>query len=447
MKNLFMALSLCIAFSTAAYTKNSVANTLLLPEQGSILQGNQVTFHWNNSIDGATQWWLRVGSSPVSGSRDYYNSDRILGKDVNSAVVNLPPASLDPVYATLYHKIGGRWIAEQFSFERSSQVSSTESPEQWKMTTAKPTLNDPLIYELSNSSPLVYLEDFDRLGCSGRAHRIDIPWGRDAKVTMDHAQGALVHPVWITGGNNVHITGLELAPKIQRGCGIGEAHQKDAPQHANIHPRLPGGKALRLEQKGHTFIEGVEIDLLGHEADCFVVRNYKESTPEFVKMYRDISIVNTRCTGIEGLDKSPIGDGLHGDFFQNQGEDIGSLTLENVTYETSSNGITLHQWGRERPRFVKLINVNFGWDERYAYDDPYESFGLPFAIYADQTYFENVWLDHGKGGNYGFVNGERIGAIYQANYIERHESMFLGLPPFGDFATSENTGKEYISPY
>lgn len=319
----------------------------------------------------------------------------------------------------------------------------------WPMSVVAPVLEDPMLLEITAATTLGTLGDFDQVGCEGNVYKVNIPDNRDARLTADPSMGPLQYPIWITGGRNVHVLGIELRPIVQDGCDVGEAHQikNNIP---NIHPRLVGAKAFRLQQSGTTFIEGVDIDLAGMEADCFAVRNPDEMSKAAAFKERHIVIVNTRCVGIEGLDDSPIGDGIHGDFFQNQGrDDIASLVVENVTYLTSSNGITLHNWEGDigRPQLFSLRNMNYGWDLRYSNDDDYEISGLVFTATADSLDLSNVWLDHGEGLNYGIFNDQRVGSYAQDDYIKQDVNLRSGKPPAGDFAPANKTGIQYASPF
>lgn len=314
---------------------------------------------------------------------------------------------------------------------------------------APPELIDPVLVQIDKNTRTNGVRDFDNVGCEGRIYLINIPDGKDALITADAGLGPIKYPVWITGGRNVHVRGLELRPIVQPGCDVGEAHQMND-ERLNIHPRLVSAKAFRLQQSGTTYIEGVDIDLQGMEADCFVSRNPDDMQPAEAFKKRHIVIVNTRCTGIEGLDKSPVGDGIHGDFFQNQGrDDIASLVLENVTYLSSANGITLHNWHQNegQPALFSMTNVNYGWDERYDDDDLYEISGLAFTGHASKVLLENVWLDHGKQLNYGILNGQRTGVVAQSNKIIKHAGLKAGKPATGDFAPANETGLEYVSPF
>ena len=327
----------------------------------------------------------------------------------------------------------------------SNAIGSTGGSD-WVNTIQPPELKNPVIIEISRNSKLSSIGDYDRVGCQGDIYRFTLSADQDALVTMSADMQAIEYPVWIVGGRNVHLRGLEMRTKVQAGCDVGEANQigNNIP---NIHPRLVGNKAFQLEQAGTTFLEGIDIDLMGQEADCFVSRNQDSMSASQIKAQRNFHIVNSRCIGIEGLNQSAIGDGIHGDFFQNQGEDdIGSLILENVTYRSSSNGITMHRWHDTTPRQFSLINVDYGWDLRYSADSRFEHQGLPFTAHADDFVFTNVWFNDGRGLNYGILNGQRLGAFSNSGGgIRKVDGVNAGVPPAGEFAPANRTGLEYGS--
>ncbi len=351
------------------------------------------------------------------------------------------------------------------------KVSSSD----WNNTVSPPRLTNPIIIEISDDYATKKVNDFDRVGCEGLIHDIIVPNDRDVKIVMKKGSGPLKYPLWVTGGSNAHIIGIESRPIIQSGCDVGEAHQTRASKYKNIHPRLPGGKLFRLQQVNKTFVEGVDIDLQGMEADCFAVRNAgntkgRENSANAMKN-RHFSFLNTRCVGIEGLDDSSwiidelqgsarsepsnlksgyIGDGIHGDFFQNQGDSVGSFTAENVTVRSSSNGIVLHSWfgSASRPT-VNLKNFDYAADLRYYGDDKYEkSQGLPLSGGKSSNFsVKNVYLDEPRGLNYlRLSDGTRIGAK-SSSYITAVPGIHEGLPLVGQFAPDNKTGLEYVSPF
>lgn len=315
----------------------------------------------------------------------------------------------------------------------------------WVNTVPEPYLTNPKVIELSDGYPTRLLADYDRVGCEGKYHYINLSSKEDAIIRMKRGSRALKYPVWVTGGRNVHILGIEGRPIVQPGCDVGEGHQVRDVQNKNIHPRMPGNKFFRLQQSGTTYIEGVDIDLKGLEADCFAIRNASGMSNADAIANRKVYIINTRCTGIEGLDESAIGDGIHGDFFQNQGkDDLSELILENITIKSSSNGVTFHKWNSKKPKLFKIQNFNYAADMRYEGDDRFDGLrGLAFTGHGERTEFSSVWINHIKGLNYGIVNGQRLGAKAYSN-VKKESGFYAGNPPGGDFAKESDTGLQYV---
>ncbi len=377
---------------------------------------------------------------------------------------------------------GIKGAAYKISFSTKASVKNPPSSNKgnWDMTVKPPVLVNPMTVVLSDKSETNHVSDFNQLGCEGKRYYIKVPAGRDAKITMSKDSGPLKYPVWITGGRNVHVVGLDLKLVIQSGCDVGEANNYpnkpdpakktvDGRNFKNIHPRLPGGIAIRLEQEQTSFIEGVDIDINGMEADCFVVRNslnaedkkglYRDSNGQirpsrstlnkFVKQ-RHFKAVNTRCVGVESLDNDHrgIGDGIHGDFLQVQGnENIGTVTLENIVYLMSGNGISIQRYNGLNLTNLKMRNYYHSYDKRYATDDRYDrGAALIFSLGADKYSFENVWTNEYLGNrNYGILNDFRVGASGQSG-VKSMPGMFKGAPPW-DFAPSSQVGVRYESPY
>lgn len=434
------------------------------PTPDSVLSGSSVMLNWSANETAVIQWWIRAGSS--AGGKDYYDSDRITNASTRTHMMTGLPTDGRPIHVQLtYKKPTGGWEVSQYVYtaatvEEKEVIVEQEQPNlgaanggdsDWDNKVMPPELVNPIEIVLSADYPTVHVDDFDRVGCEGLIHRLNLPYDQDVLVTMAPGSAALKYPVFIYGGKNLILRGMEMRPVVQAGCDIGEAHQMRDTANKNIHPRLPGGKLFRLEQSGTTFVEGVDIDLKGLEADCFVLRNPSSMSISQALTDRHMIFVNTRCTGIEGLDDSPVGDGIHGDFFQNQGKDsFGSFIIENVSFRTSSNGITLHAWNGQAntPRLFSLRNMDYGWDLRYDDDDKYEISGLAYSAHGKTVKFENVYLNHPKNGNYGFINGERVGAIDRNNgYIKKVDGVYEGTPPGGDYAREDETGIEYVSPY
>jgi hypothetical protein len=209
---------------------------------------------------------------------------------------------------------------------------------------------------------------------------------------------------------------------------------------------------MRLQQAGVTFVEGVNMDLRGHEADCLISRNPAGMAGTVAKTKRDFIVQNTYCAGIEGLGQSKIGDGVHGDFWQNQGsppENLQRVVFENVSVRTSQEGIILLRSSNGLMGAVELVmrRFDYSWDRRYVGDDAYEQFGLALSGYADKTILEDVRIDdYRDGGDYILLNDQRFG-VSTASNVTAHPQIRSGLPQAGAFALPERTGVNYVSPH
>ncbi len=323
-------------------------------------------------------------------------------------------------------------------------ASSAATPT-WDVRTTPPAMPGATLIAISADSATSAMPAWGIL-CSGRYHRIQLDDNEDAVITF--AGGAPIsYPIWIVGGRDVRVVGLEMSLATQPGCGIGELPNTGS-SATNIHPRIPGAMALRLENYGTSFVEGADIDLTGHEADCFVVRNPPDLSNSDARDQRHVVLQNTSCRGIEGLGKSAIGDGVHGDLLQNQGNDVmSSLTLENVSVRTSMEGLVLHEWdGYAGARNLTIRRFDYAADPRYANDDAYEQWGVAFAAWADNWTLEDVYLDDPMGNDYGFVNQQRYGG-FAHGVVQRHQAIFRSLPPGGSFAPPALVGGGYRSPH
>jgi len=332
----------------------------------------------------------------------------------------------------------------------------------WNVNEVPPALINPTIVDASKLLPdnsagwrtlWGFRKSTDNINCDGRIYNIDLNNEEDAVVYMS-GDKALEYPLHITGGRNVRVMGLQIELETQPRCGIGELPNEPIAKHpnANIHPRVPGAIALRLQQSGTTFVEGLNIDVRGHEADCIVIRNPDDLSDAQAQKQRDVVIQNTYCSGVEGLGASAIGEGVHGDFFQNQGSDImRRLVFENVSQRTSQEGIVIHGNALESLSGTKTLilrRFDYSWDPRYVGDDNLEGFGLAFAGWPGTDWtLENIRIDdYRDGGDYLIIRDQRYGESPSSN-VQSHPEIQSGLPPNGAFAPPERTGVNYVSPH
>lgn len=364
------------------------------------------------------------------------------------------------------------------SLGKSLSEGPDESPA-WNVVVRPPELVDPISITVSQTSFLQVATE--QMGCGGQYHHIKVPPGQDALITMDEGTDHLKYPLWVTGGRHVHISGIEVRPEIQTGCDVGQAFNfRDSSgkeDNPNLNPRIPGNMVFRLEQSGVTFLEGIDIDLKGIEADCFVIRNHysgeeltsiKDGQPSEKPVALDLAqrkfhIVNSRCVGVEGLDAGHaphVGDGVHGDFLQNPVENLGSFIAENITFRHNSSGINIQGWGGVPLDEFILRNYSHAPDPEYI-DDVREyhrgqnynqNMGLIFDVSTRSALFSNVYIGGTlKNSSFGRlkihgVDMERksIGPAGQEGIDLNSPNMFMGV---FDFAPEDQTGQGYQSPY
>jgi hypothetical protein len=305
----------------------------------------------------------------------------------------------------------------------------------WNVTYEPPTLSSPLQYKVPGNIPLVNWPAYNG-ACAGQIYLIEIPADRDAVVTMGTST-SLDKPIWIVGGRNVRVVGLDISLKPQSGCN-------------GAILAAPGGMALRIEQAATSFVEGLKLDLNGHYVDCIVARNYKLTAAQGLAQ-RNIYIQNSACRGGRGTYPGhPAGDIIHADFFQNQGlsaEPINRVVFENITQKTSASGVVLDGTINESV----VLNYQFGPDERYTtlvhYLNPLWMIGSRSVV------FRNIYTAFDGSTSTGAmptsVRNETQGVYYSyaANGVIQYSSEVKHGRPAVDFAPWDLIGLKYVSPH
>jgi hypothetical protein len=395
----------------------------------AITQGGSVTLRW--TVNGADS----IAISPKPGV-------------VQGSSVNVFPAATTKYTLTAKNAAG--------SSNASVSISVLSGPNDWDVKEKPPALNNPKLIDVSKIATSNITANGGIL-CSGKVYRVNVADNGDAIVYMS-GNKALNYPVQVTGGRNVRIVGLHIELVTQPGCGIGELPNLFSPKfpnanlaNANIHPRVPSAIALRAEQSNTTYIEGLHIDVRGHEADCIVARNPDPMSNTQAQKQRDVIIQNTYCSGVEGLGHTKIGQGIHGDLFQNQGKDLmRRLVFENVSMRTSQEGIVVHDDNGSLLGTKEMVirRYDYTWDPRYVGDDNYEMFGLAFAGSPGPNWtLENIRIDdYRDGGDYISISDQRYGDSPNGN-VKSHPQIRSGLPPEGAFALPGKTGINYVSPH
>jgi hypothetical protein len=334
----------------------------------------------------------------------------------------------------------------------ATEIQTTSAPNRpaptstsWDVKYAPPSMPSARVIEIPRDLQKVSWPAYS-VFCAGSIYQIKLGANEDAIIRFS-GTSPLRYPLWIDGGRNVRVIGMQMDLEVQPGCGAGELQNIGGA--ASVHPRIPGGIALRLEQWATTFIEGAYIDMRNMESDCIVVRNPDSMSGATARGQRDLIVQNSACHGIGGLGQSDIGDGEHGDLVQNQGDDVlRRLILENVTARSSSQGVMLHpnQGFRGATEFV-LRRFDYAFDPRYTgktkYDGPW---GLGINASADIFNFEEVWIKDYAGRDYGIVDDQRYG-VYDSSNVKPLAGMKSGYAPNGPFAPASRIGVNYVSPH
>ena len=319
-------------------------------------------------------------------------------------------------------------------------------------------MNNPEIIDLSEVKPINW--PAYGLICSGQIINVSLNKNEDYIVMMS-GNTPLKYPIRIEGGRNVRVVGLDIQPIVQPGCGIGQLPVNLRPsgqrKNANYHPRMPLGMAMQLIQTHTSFVEGVFIDLHGIEADCFVARNYGGLANSIARKQRDIVIQNSACWGGESQQyTSKYGDGLHGDFFQNQGEVMRNFIIENSTQHSSSHSLVQHSWEGYRAAVKNVIKrYDYSEDQRYAYDDVGDKGGMGYIMdgNADDWIIEDVYGEGQSVIQSMIVSRPPDGPLKQFSYkninslIRKNSNIHQGKPKNGHFAKKANIGLNYVSPH
>ncbi len=281
--------------------------------------------------------------------------------------------------------------------------------------------------------------------CEGYIYRINLAEYEDALITFEGDE-ALKYPVVITGGQNVHVRGLEIVLEAQEECLPNSHTYSDG--NKNIHPRAPTSRALGISPINSVFIEGTMIDVNGHDADCIISNNSGFAENHDLLNKSKVLIQNSACYGIEtSID-------IHGDVFQTQGGALKELVFENFSAQQSAEGIVLSY----PVAHTGLRNFDYNTDPRFNNDDAGDLHtGAAFWDDGRQANpmsytFENVYinyLDANKtgwfyAGGHHFISAEHAGIVRYGVTTEHHSGIhFRELPPNGDAAPREKIGRYY----
>jgi hypothetical protein len=204
--------------------------------------------------------------------------------------------------------------------------------------------------------PGKYLGTISHSSCTGPGYVVSLDDSKDYIIRTDSVLRAPVH---INGGRNVRIIGIHM-DLATAACAT-----------TGLSGRVPGMRALNVNQVGTTFIEGAYIDLKGRSADCIVARNRIGGGEALSKGYsevaargaRDLIVQNSVCKGFSGEEV------VHGDILQTQGlhELYRKIVFENVSTDSNCEGLMIDSRdGYSAANSITLRRFDYRQDPRYS---------------------------------------------------------------------------------
>ena len=346
----------------------------------------------------------------------------------------------------------------------------------WINLESPPVLENPKCYKLSELTPANY--PAFGIVCAGKVYGISEP-DNTQDLYIDLEGQMWPYPLVVLGGRNAIITNGGFDLEVQTGCDVGELPNLPIANHpnSNIHPRCPAGGILFMSQWNVSWVEGLHFKANGIECDCIVSRNGAAGnspvqTPQQALQTREFYVINTRAEGWEnqGATASPnIGDGIHGDLFQNQGtiDPLKNLVFENVTALTSGEGIVNTSFPPSDQ--VKLRNFYYDFDPVYIADDYLDGIQQGVMLASNSLnvpIVENVHYRNGAGGPLAIqdTSGVNPAGTYYVDPADANGNNLLALngleriagssvngepSPFAvcDYAPEILTGVNYKTPF
>ena len=302
-----------------------------------------------------------------------------------------------------------------------------------------PELINPTKIVLPENDALADIVQYGACGF-GKVYSLKFAENEDALITFN-GKTPLAYPVHVTGGRNVIIRGLEIVIETQPGNEAGTLTLNSQKYNkTNPHPIIPACGGLRLSVKKAThWVEGLYLDMNGHDADAIIVNG--SNIPGNSK----VVIQNSLIEGVEGSQD------IHGDILQTQSGHLKDLIFENVTMRQALEGIVL-SFPVDN---VEMRNVDYGSDSRFDSDDKWDDkvIGGFFAGKAVKTFsFENIYIKYKNPetdlwfliGKKHFTSSTRAGQVVYGITTEYNpEIHFKQSPPKGNYVLKSQVGKKY----
>ena len=349
---------------------------------------------------------------------------------------------------------------------------STIVTSDWDNLRAPPVLENPDCYKLSEMTP----GNWPAFGivCAGQIYAI-FENDNTKDIYVDLEGQMWPYGIIINGGRNAILTNGGFDLQVQPGCDVGDLPNLPIAVHPNlnIHPRSPAGGMIFMAQWGTSWIEGIHGKANGIECDCIVSRNgFGGQTAAQALQTRDFYVINSRFEGWEnqGATSNPnIGDGIHGDLFQNQGttDPLRNLVFENVVGLTSGEGIVNTSFPPTDQ--VSLRNLYYDFDPTYIADDYLDGIQQGVMLASNSLnvpQVDNVCYRNGAGGPLAIqdtsgvnpagtyyvdpadANGNNLLALNGLQRIPGSSTSGIAPPvPSCDFAPANRVGVNYESPF
>ncbi len=341
----------------------------------------------------------------------------------------------------------------------------TVASAQFDVSYTPPTLTNPTKIILSKGYQTTQTSSSEVYCGSGKIYELSFADDEDALITFDGGD-ALPYPVIIRGGRNVILRGLEMVMETQPGQ---EPGTRNVGGKTNPHAIVPTCRGLGLDTKNAKvhWVEGLHLDMKGHDADGIVLNGRQSNT--------GITQVVIQNSLIEGIEGSEI---LHGDVLQLQTGTIKDLIFENITMKQSSEGITISYpvpvpSGIDASKLilvdnVVLRNMDYHVDTRYIADDDedetiYGHFfagfnnmdkNPPWIMVKNFSIEGGIYINHSNPANQywfmikdkHFTSPEQAGKIIYGVTLESHPDVHYNQSPSqGNFAITAEVGRNYNS--
>ncbi|MGH1360990.1 MAG: hypothetical protein ACRBC3_19700 [Burkholderiaceae bacterium] len=226
-------------------------------------------------------------------------------------------------------------------------------------------------------------------------------------LVLDATALTINTPIKLLNWRNVWVVGGEWLMITPPGGGVGElsnvASNGDRIQYANLYPRPVGGSMLQISATHTTLIEGVDMDIAGHNCDAIIVNSVTGRTVEQDYADKNIYLINSNIRGYRGhlpnqVDGGPgggpLGDCPHADVIQMQSESgsYNEFIAENVVLGSGHEGFVMNCVGKQPARAV-FNKCMVYWDERYLDPNPaHRQLIAPLAANAESVLVKEVHI-------------------------------------------------------